>query len=99
MIDRPTLAPLEAALAHPVRMHVRMHVRTQSACMSVLAQNPTSLTPLDFLPPAPSLPAPQRRELPTDDPHYEARKEREAEEAEERRGAANAIRGGEYMYM
>lgn len=40
-----------------------------------------------------------RRELPTDDPHYEARKEREAEEAAERLGAENAVRGGEYMYI
>lgn len=39
------------------------------------------------------------QELPTDDPHYEARKEREAEQEEERRGAANAVRGGEYMYI
>eukprot|EP00195_Chlamydomonas_chlamydogama_P013416 CAMPEP_0202909756 /NCGR_PEP_ID=MMETSP1392-20130828/50217_1 /ASSEMBLY_ACC=CAM_ASM_000868 /TAXON_ID=225041 /ORGANISM="Chlamydomonas chlamydogama, Strain SAG 11-48b" /LENGTH=300 /DNA_ID=CAMNT_0049599615 /DNA_START=234 /DNA_END=1136 /DNA_ORIENTATION=- len=40
-----------------------------------------------------------RKELPTDDPHYEAQKEKEAEEEEERRGAANAVRGGEFMYV
>ncbi|KAG1681572.1 hypothetical protein FOA52_014080 [Chlamydomonas sp. UWO 241] len=39
-----------------------------------------------------------RQELPTDDAKYEARKEREAEEAEERMGAANAVREN-YMYM
>jgi E3 ubiquitin-protein ligase AIP2 len=40
-----------------------------------------------------------RKELPTDDPKYEARKELEAELEEERRGAANAVRGGEHMYI
>uniref|UniRef100_A0A7R9V0Z9 RING-type E3 ubiquitin transferase n=1 Tax=Chlamydomonas euryale TaxID=1486919 RepID=A0A7R9V0Z9_9CHLO len=40
-----------------------------------------------------------RHELPTDDPHYEASKERAAEEETERRGAANALRGGEHMYI
>jgi len=40
-----------------------------------------------------------RYELQTDDLEYELRKEREKEAEEERRGAANAIRGGEYMYV
>ncbi|KAA8546201.1 hypothetical protein F0562_003060 [Nyssa sinensis] len=40
-----------------------------------------------------------RRELQTDDHAYESWKEREKEAEEERRGAANAIRGGEYMYV
>lgn len=39
-----------------------------------------------------------RTEMATDDHEYEARKER-AKEEEERRGAANAIRGGEHMYI
>jgi E3 ubiquitin-protein ligase AIP2 len=39
------------------------------------------------------------QELPTDDPHYEAKKEKDAEDEAERRGAANAVRGGEYMYL
>eukprot|EP00798_Chlamydomonas_sp_ICE-L_P018876 gene18876-25434_t len=38
------------------------------------------------------------QELPTDDPKYEAAKEKKAEEEEERRGAANANSGGEFMY-
>ncbi|KAL9232835.1 hypothetical protein vseg_007899 [Gypsophila vaccaria] len=40
-----------------------------------------------------------RHELPTDDHKYESWKEREAELEEERRGAANAVRGGEFMYI
>eukprot|EP01018_Ginkgo_biloba_P027887 Gb_40322 [translate_table: standard] len=40
-----------------------------------------------------------RYELKTDDHEYESRKEREKEAEEERKGAANAIRGGEYMYV
>ncbi|KAL3844087.1 hypothetical protein ACJIZ3_001490 [Penstemon smallii] len=40
-----------------------------------------------------------RHELKTDDHEYESRKEREKEAEEERKGAANAVRGGEYMYV
>ncbi|KAG9457603.1 hypothetical protein H6P81_002111 [Aristolochia fimbriata] len=40
-----------------------------------------------------------RHELQTDDHAYESRKEREKEAEEERKGAANALRGGEYMYV
>lgn len=40
-----------------------------------------------------------RHELPTDDHKYESWKEREKELEEERRGAANAVRGGEFMYI
>ncbi|KAL2922516.1 E3 ubiquitin-protein ligase AIP2 [Bienertia sinuspersici] len=40
-----------------------------------------------------------RHELPTDDHKYESWKEREKEIEEERRGAANAVRGGEFMYI
>ncbi|KAL8107435.1 E3 ubiquitin-protein ligase AIP2 [Apium graveolens] len=40
-----------------------------------------------------------RHELQTDDHAYESRKEREKEAEEERRGAANAVREGEYMYV
>ena len=40
-----------------------------------------------------------RHELQTDDHNYESWKEREKEAEEERKGAANAIRGGEYMYV
>ncbi|EFJ50253.1 hypothetical protein VOLCADRAFT_58539, partial [Volvox carteri f. nagariensis] len=40
-----------------------------------------------------------RQELPTDDPHYEARKEREAAEARERAGAANALSHNEFAYI
>nr|CAB3453464.1 unnamed protein product [Digitaria exilis] len=40
-----------------------------------------------------------RYELRTDDHAYESRKEREKEEEEDRRGAANAVRGGEFMYI
>lgn len=40
-----------------------------------------------------------RHELLTDDHHYESWKEREKEAEEERKGAANAVREGEYMYV
>lgn len=40
-----------------------------------------------------------RHELPTDDQKYENWKEREKEAEEERKGAENAVRGGEYMYV
>ncbi|XAR57559.1 Ubiquitin--protein ligase [Bertholletia excelsa] len=40
-----------------------------------------------------------RHELQTDDHNYESWKEREKEAEEERKGAANAVRGGEYMYV
>ncbi|XP_075496402.1 E3 ubiquitin-protein ligase AIP2-like [Primulina tabacum] len=40
-----------------------------------------------------------RHELKTDDHAYESWKEKEKEAEEERKGAANAIRGGEYMYV
>ncbi|KAI3920627.1 hypothetical protein MKW92_020988 [Papaver armeniacum] len=40
-----------------------------------------------------------RYELPTDDLNYESRKERDKEAEEERKGAANALRGGEFMYV
>lgn len=40
-----------------------------------------------------------RHELRTDDHAYESRKEREREEEEDRKGAANAVRGGEFMYI
>ncbi|CAN1337825.1 E3 ubiquitin-protein ligase AIP2 [Linum perenne] len=40
-----------------------------------------------------------RHELQTDDHAYESWKEREREAEEERKGAANAVRGGEYMYV
>lgn len=40
-----------------------------------------------------------RHELLTDDHHYESWKEREKEAEEDRKGAANAIREGEYMYV
>jgi E3 ubiquitin-protein ligase AIP2 len=40
-----------------------------------------------------------RYELRTDDYAYESWKEREKEAEEERKGAANAVRGGEYMYV
>nr|VDC60344.1 unnamed protein product [Brassica rapa] len=40
-----------------------------------------------------------RHELPTDDQKYESWKEREKEAEEERKGAENAVRGGEYMYL
>ncbi|XP_042500298.1 E3 ubiquitin-protein ligase AIP2 [Macadamia integrifolia] len=40
-----------------------------------------------------------RHELQTDDHGYESWKEREKEAEEERKGAANAVRGGEYMYV
>jgi E3 ubiquitin-protein ligase AIP2 len=40
-----------------------------------------------------------RFELPTDDMAYEKRKEREAKEAEDRKGAANALSHNEFMYI
>lgn len=40
-----------------------------------------------------------RHELQTDDHKYESWKEREREAEEERKGAANAVREGEYMYV
>ncbi|KAF4386300.1 hypothetical protein G4B88_003517 [Cannabis sativa] len=40
-----------------------------------------------------------RHELRTDDHAYESWKEREKEAEEERKGAANALHGGEYMYV
>ncbi|KAG6417145.1 hypothetical protein SASPL_119296 [Salvia splendens] len=40
-----------------------------------------------------------RHELRTDDHAYESWKEREKEAEEDRKGAANAVRGGEYMYV
>ncbi|KAL6215666.1 hypothetical protein ACLB2K_015094 [Fragaria x ananassa] len=40
-----------------------------------------------------------RHELETDDHAYESWKEREREAEEDRKGAANAVRGGEYMYV
>lgn len=40
---------------------------------------------------------PGRHELPTDDQQYERRKEREREEAEERRGAENAVSHNEFL--
>eukprot|EP00238_Polyblepharides_amylifera_P006467 CAMPEP_0196585410 /NCGR_PEP_ID=MMETSP1081-20130531/50520_1 /TAXON_ID=36882 /ORGANISM="Pyramimonas amylifera, Strain CCMP720" /LENGTH=395 /DNA_ID=CAMNT_0041906937 /DNA_START=63 /DNA_END=1250 /DNA_ORIENTATION=+ len=40
-----------------------------------------------------------RFELPTDDMEYEMKKEREANEAEERRGAENAVTEGRFMYL
>jgi len=55
---------------------------------------------------APGLPLAQclpihraRQELATDDMHYEAQKEQNVEKEKERRGAANALRGGEFMYL
>jgi len=40
-----------------------------------------------------------RQELPTDDHAYEARKEREAQEAQDRKGAANALSHNEFAYI
>ncbi|KAL4432418.1 hypothetical protein ABPG77_001717 [Micractinium sp. CCAP 211/92] len=40
-----------------------------------------------------------RHELPTDDWRYEHRKERERQEDEERRGAANAVSHNEFLYI
>ncbi|KAF5206176.1 E3 ubiquitin-protein ligase aip2 [Thalictrum thalictroides] len=40
-----------------------------------------------------------RYELPTDDHAYEGQKERDKEDEEERKGAANALPGGEFMYV
>jgi E3 ubiquitin-protein ligase AIP2 len=39
-----------------------------------------------------------RHELPTDDQKYETRKQRAAAEAEEQRGAQNALTHNEFMY-
>ena len=39
-----------------------------------------------------------RQELPTDCPHYEAAKEKEAEDEAERRGVANALSHNEFMF-
>lgn len=40
-----------------------------------------------------------RHEMPTDDHEYERQKERDREAEEERKGAENALRGGEFMYL
>lgn len=40
-----------------------------------------------------------RHELPTDNPQYERRKERERVEAEERRGVENAVSHNEFLYI
>ena len=40
-----------------------------------------------------------RHELPTDDWAYEARKERDVQEAEDRRGVENALSHNEFMYL
>lgn len=40
-----------------------------------------------------------RHELPTDDDSYERKKERDAIEAEERKGAANAVAHNEFIYV
>lgn len=40
-----------------------------------------------------------RAELPTDDHAYEARKERERDARDEAAGAANALKGGDFMYV
>jgi E3 ubiquitin-protein ligase AIP2 len=40
-----------------------------------------------------------RHELPTDDWRYEDRKRDAAQRAEDERGAANALRGGEFMWL
>jgi len=40
-----------------------------------------------------------RHEMPTDDHEYERQKERDREAEEERKGAENALRGGEFMYI
>jgi E3 ubiquitin-protein ligase AIP2 len=40
-----------------------------------------------------------RHELPTDDWRYEERKERAARDAADAKGAANALRGGEFLYL
>ncbi|KAJ7521141.1 hypothetical protein O6H91_19G039800 [Diphasiastrum complanatum] len=40
-----------------------------------------------------------RFEMLTDDHEYESKKEREREAEEERKGSANAVRGGEFMYI
>lgn len=45
----------------------------------------------------PRSPGCRRHELPTDDQQYERRKEREREEAEERRGAENAVSHNEFL--
>ena len=50
-------------------------------------------------PTAPRRPSrPPNKRLPTDDHAYEARKEREAELEEERRGAAAALSHKEFLY-
>ena len=41
----------------------------------------------------------RRHELPTDDHKYEARKERERRDAEDARGAANAVSHNEFLYI
>lgn len=40
-----------------------------------------------------------RSELPTDDPNYEAKKEKEKEDAAEKQGAANALSHNEFMFI
>lgn len=40
-----------------------------------------------------------RHELPTDDDKYERQKEREATEAEAKKGAANAVAHNEFIYV
>lgn len=40
-----------------------------------------------------------RFELPTDDQHYERRKQREKTEEEDCRGAANALSHAEFIYQ
>ena len=63
------------------------------------APSPRSgLLPTAAAPPGP-WPCPCRHELPTDDWRYEAAKARAAEEAEAARGAANAVHGGEFLYI
>ena len=50
--------------------------------------------------PQPRPPArPRARRLPTDDDAYEARKEREKELEEDRKGAAAALTHNEFMYI
>lgn len=40
-----------------------------------------------------------RFELETDDPEYERKKERDRQDAEDRKGAANALSHNEFMYI